>query len=569
MFKKSLSLLAGLVSTSAAIAQPSIIMTGFAPTALTPDGQFAVGRMLDSETNVWSVVKWSRASGTVDLGGDAKGLIVVPSNDSNSITYAGGNAAGLNNASNTIVWNPNVPSTWENTQITHVWTPTSGHQNGGMFSTANTCTISINTPADISGNGRYIAASGYTNGSCGAFRAQRFDTQTNTWIRLPASISAPPANAPSRATRANAISDDGTVIVGYDENYNSNLTFVLRRAAVWVRNSPADTYTLTALDPNGGEAYAVSGDGSVIIGVDSSNAACRWTRSGNTWVKTLFGTASLPRFVSSNGEWVIGNDWIWNASLNGGQIQNLRTYLTSTGLDLAGFEIVAPNGSAVWGISDDGQQIAVRFTDTRDPCLSTGAGAVVHLNTVPCVAPSFAREPVGDQNVVFSPGFYGLGVIVNVSVSGTGPINYQWQKQDFEGGWYDLIDDPFCTVSYAALTFDVKASRTSQLRLGFLNGTWPGVYRCIATGPCGSVTSDPVLISPPPPGCDSLDFNNDSLFPDDSDLIDLLSVLAGGPCSNDPPAGTGCNDIDFNNDGLFPDDSDLIAFLRVLAGGEC
>ncbi len=64
--------------------------------------------------------------------------------------------------------------------------------------------------------------------------------------------------------------------------------------------------------------------------------------------------------------------------------------------------------------------------------------------------------------------------------------------------------------------------------------------------------------------CDSLDFNADSLFPDDADLIDLLSVLAGGPCST----GT-CNDIDFNNDGLFPDDNDLIAFLTVLAGGTC
>jgi hypothetical protein len=64
--------------------------------------------------------------------------------------------------------------------------------------------------------------------------------------------------------------------------------------------------------------------------------------------------------------------------------------------------------------------------------------------------------------------------------------------------------------------------------------------------------------------CDSIDFNGDGLFPDDSDLIDFLSVLAGGACST----GT-CNDIDFNNDGLFPDDSDLLVFLRVLAGGEC
>jgi hypothetical protein len=64
--------------------------------------------------------------------------------------------------------------------------------------------------------------------------------------------------------------------------------------------------------------------------------------------------------------------------------------------------------------------------------------------------------------------------------------------------------------------------------------------------------------------CDAIDFNGDGLFPDDADLVDFLSVLAGGPCTT----GT-CNDIDFNNDALFPDDSDLIAFLRVLAGGSC
>jgi hypothetical protein len=64
--------------------------------------------------------------------------------------------------------------------------------------------------------------------------------------------------------------------------------------------------------------------------------------------------------------------------------------------------------------------------------------------------------------------------------------------------------------------------------------------------------------------CDTIDFNADTLFPDDADLVDFLSVLAGGACSTNA-----CNDIDFNNDGLFPDDADLIAFLNVLAGGDC
>jgi hypothetical protein len=66
------------------------------------------------------------------------------------------------------------------------------------------------------------------------------------------------------------------------------------------------------------------------------------------------------------------------------------------------------------------------------------------------------------------------------------------------------------------------------------------------------------------PSCGSIDFNGDGLFPDDSDLVDFLNVLAGGSCST-----PNCGSIDFNGDGLFPDDADLLKFLEVLAGGEC
>jgi hypothetical protein len=70
----------------------------------------------------------------------------------------------------------------------------------------------------------------------------------------------------------------------------------------------------------------------------------------------------------------------------------------------------------------------------------------------------------------------------------------------------------------------------------------------------------------PLPGflCDSIDFNNDGLFPDTLDLDDFLSVFQGGPCSSGD-----CNDLDFNNDGLFPDTLDHEALLSVFGGGPC
>ncbi|MFO0832787.1 MAG: hypothetical protein U0637_13225 [Phycisphaerales bacterium] len=67
------------------------------------------------------------------------------------------------------------------------------------------------------------------------------------------------------------------------------------------------------------------------------------------------------------------------------------------------------------------------------------------------------------------------------------------------------------------------------------------------------------------PGCDSVDFNNDGLFPDTLDIDDFLSVFSGGTCSNDP----NCGDVDFNNDGLFPDTLDIDALLSVFSGGAC
>ena len=63
-------------------------------------------------------------------------------------------------------------------------------------------------------------------------------------------------------------------------------------------------------------------------------------------------------------------------------------------------------------------------------------------------------------------------------------------------------------------------------------------------------------------GCDSIDFNNNTVFPEDQDLIDFFAVLAGAQCPT-------CNDIDFNNNGVFPEDQDVIDFLHVLAGGSC
>ena len=47
-------------------------------------------------------------------------------------------------------------------------------------------------------------------------------------------------------------------------------------------------------------------------------------------------------------------------------------------------------------------------------------------------------------------------------------------------------------------------------------------------------------------------------------LAPASTVFSGGPCST----GT-CGDIDFDNDGLFPDTTDIDKLLSVFSGSPC
>ncbi len=66
------------------------------------------------------------------------------------------------------------------------------------------------------------------------------------------------------------------------------------------------------------------------------------------------------------------------------------------------------------------------------------------------------------------------------------------------------------------------------------------------------------------PGCADIDYNNNGVFPEDQDVIDFFTVLAGGTCVT-----ANCDPIDFNRNGVFPEDQDVVAFFNVLAGGNC
>jgi hypothetical protein len=71
-------------------------------------------------------------------------------------------------------------------------------------------------------------------------------------------------------------------------------------------------------------------------------------------------------------------------------------------------------------------------------------------------------------------------------------------------------------------------------------------------------------VTGPFPSCLDVDFNNNGVFPEDQDIIDLFTVLAGGACPT-----VECDSVDFNGNGVFPEDQDIIDYFNVLAGGSC
>ena len=172
-----------------------------------------------------------------------------------------------------------------------------------------------------------------------------------------------PVNRPDNYSRANAISADGSTIIGWNDQDDGGRTGV-----IWQAGTPLDL-----LDANGnavGEALAVNSDGSAVVGVglndpDSGDSdAWIWTAAdGVQPIGCLAGDFGCgPAYggaVSDDGRVVVG----WNGAgferlatiwTQGTGMQLLSDYATAHGATIpAGWTL-----SAATAISADGQSIA-------------------------------------------------------------------------------------------------------------------------------------------------------------------------------------------------------------------
>lgn len=484
------ALLSALI-TSAAVAQPTLVVTGMTPDDLTSDGLGAIGSIYDAAVGRYYITRYFLGSGAENTGGDWEDGRTRASDDGMMIVWGTRNREGMGG----LPTSGNTP---------HLWNPATGVENLGTLPNGNKCDAFQNSANDISADGRYVVGGAYTQRLCGPYRAWVYDTTTGQYEILPSSVAQ--GGAPARATRADSISADGTIVIGYDENFDDLVGMEVRRAVVWRKAGPV--WEQTIIDHFGGELIAISADGQHMVGRYSPDTMSdtfgtttrlpvRWSWDGAQWIpQNLGGDASMiPYAMSADGGTVVGgtgNGFIWRADINGGVAENLDTYLRSLGWSVPNVSVGSFFGIAGLGVSADGRRVLASFIDNRSECLPTGFSAIIDLQgSTDCepvrinLDPLSQVKPAPDQ-------FY--GDTFNVFASGSGPLVYQWQEETSPGVWTNLVDD-HCSVTNPAL-FDFKGSTTSQLRVGHRTvGQWGGTYRCVVSNACGGVETQPATLA--------------------------------------------------------------------------
>ncbi len=116
--------------------------------------------------------------------------------------------------------------------------------------------------------------------------------------------------------------------------------------------------------------------------------------------------------------------------------------------------------------------------------------------------------------------FAGLSASLTAS-SDTSGVSYRWRRNG-----QPVVDG----VGGASVGGGVVAGATSPtITITDIKTADAGTYQCVLTTPCGAISTNSAAFTVTP-SCDSIDFNNDGLFPDTADIDAMLSVFSGGQC---------------------------------------
>ncbi len=298
--------------------------------SMSSDGSILVGDAIFGG----GAFRWTRQGGT-ELLGDAGGQVSV-SRDGAAIAGDAPHHGHLTAA----IWRGGT--TWESL---------------GGYAGSQGCPDISNAYA-VSNGGKTVVGLGWDGCNASAFRWRK-----KTGMKSLGSLD-------GQASRANDISADGRVIVGWDDSPVGE-----RRGAMWVDG------TERLLSPSGtfvGSAEAVSSNGRVVVGGEASRGperrqAYRWTANkGVTLLGRLRGTGTGPLGIASalgvtdNGRVIVGfsggrhrDAFVWTRPIG---MLKLQDYLKGLGVTgLRGWRLdtavaISGDGTTIagWGYRPDG-----------------------------------------------------------------------------------------------------------------------------------------------------------------------------------------------------------------------
>ncbi|MFN7613838.1 MAG: hypothetical protein ACK5P8_01450 [Phycisphaerae bacterium] len=145
---------------------------------------------------------------------------------------------------------------------------------------------------------------------------------------------------------------------------------------------------------------------------------------------------------------------------------------------------------------------------------------------------------------------------LNARVSGQPPITHQWQIETAPGIFTNLTENQMTPVGPVLGVF------SDQLTIERAVNGATAKFRLVLSNICRGSVSEVTTIEVS--RCNTIDINRNGVYPEDQDVIDFFTILAGGECSSGD-----CVGIDFNGNGVFPEDQDVIDYFAVLAGAPC
>jgi probable HAF family extracellular repeat protein len=379
---------------------------------------------------------------------------------------------------------------------------------------------------------------------------------------------------------ARGVSSDGSVVVGMARSQFAE------RAFKWTSASGmTDLGTLGTPWPQArSNARACSGDGSVVVGESSGlsgDRAFRWTPAGGMVdLGTLGGTNSSATGTSFDGGVVVGvsetptgtSAFRWTATTGMQRLSpDLGSYSRANACSSDGAVVVGSTNWNVptrdravrWTTPSGMQQLGVLSGDVESVAVAvSGDGSIVVGNSTDAAGRSRAfrwvnTPPVVSQQPLASNICRTNSALFNVIVSSPNPITYRWRK--------------------AGVPIDIVANQsaaTDTLRLVRVQASDAGLYDCIVSTDCGSVTSAAARLTVRTCICLEADIagggdagNEPDGTVDGTDFIAFINSFAIGDAAVDPLADiAGGGDTGLEPDGTI-DGTDFIFFINAFAIG--